>query len=236
MDWLKGFTVFFVESEGSEPNNFIYHYQGLLGGALAFIAAILSIAYLWRQQKQDQERRYRSQKANLSFALSDLHDYANQCIQSLAEIMRGRGEDEDIRAEFEPPAPPQYALTLISQLIELCSEEDAHFLTALLQHCQIQHARLRAKAERLSPQRSSSWIMLSSNLHHDVVDAFILKNMADHLFAFARGRADHIGAFNADENQISGSLTYMDLFDRPTRDYVQELVLDLTEAAFSKSN
>lgn len=240
MDWLDRIHIYFVDSGlRSSPNNLVYHYQTLISGFLAVGAAAITVAVLLHQvrvmQKQHKElinRQYRAARSNLSLALMDISDYAEQCVNLLSQVLSEYEEDDYVRNDVTPPPLPASALSSVSQLIALADEEDARKLQSLLIHLQIQRSRLVSKLLDISPTRSPNSYLVKQDLRHDVLDTFILMRMTHIMFAYARWEEDHLPEVS--EETISDSYEYIlgSKFDKLTEEYVAKLLPRFTVRAF----
>ncbi|GAB5457048.1 MAG: hypothetical protein Hens3KO_00780 [Henriciella sp.] len=225
MDWFDNVRFFFVSSPSDEPNNFVYHYQALISGILATVAAVATIVFLDKQHRNVQKRKHTSAISNLPIAFSNLHDYANQCLQILSDILRDHDDDVDIRVTFRVPSLPLEAIRMITDVIETCDQQSANQLQALLRFTQVQHARLKGTQRDLSPDRPTGHLTIASNVRSDVTDACVLRLMLDHMYPFARAKESKIPLFSGDNFTPSMGYRIDSLFDQATRETVQAALL-----------
>ncbi len=221
MEWLDGLKIVFIGSESPAPDNWFYHYQSLIAGIIALIAAAITTGMLICHQNFVIRRRQVALRSNLPLALSKLHDYADTCLFELARLIQNNQEHSDIQNQLCVPDLPQSSLETITGLIEFSNSGDARFLQALLRQLQIQHARLRLTHVRLGPDRQRGALITRNNLREDVLDAFIIKVMTDHIFGFARYEVDAIPAYKSGSVE-SGGFFLQDRFDTLTMQYVRE--------------
>ena len=243
MEWLDRLHIYFVDTGAStSPNNWLYHYQTLISGILALIAGGATVYFIRLQIKsaKDQhaeiiERQYRSTRANLPLALSELSDYAQECLFVLDAAMSGHDEDDDIKVELTAPNLPGAAVRSIAELIALATEDDANKLQAVLQFIQIQHSRLQSQVRDLSPTKSPGAIVIKQNLRHDVLDACILQKMTNYLFPFARWEVECLPDY--DNSGLTGALEYLvgTKFDKQTREYVDENLVKFASYHFKST-
>ena len=240
MDWLDRLHIYYIDA-GNEaaPDSWVYHYQTLIAGGLALVAAFFTVLFIPRQiavsESQHREilsRQYRSVRASLPFALSQLNSYAEECSQLLQSIMQGKEEDEDLEMEIECPSLPETSAKTITELIALASENDARKLQALVRFMQIQNSRLTSKFLELSPSNSPGSIVIKQNLRHDVLDTCILLKMTNLFYPFARWEVDEVPDF--DGSGLTGLMEYTvsTSFDEKTVEYVKEKLLKFTAYAF----
>jgi hypothetical protein len=240
-DFLDHVHVVFVDGVPNTPNNPVYHYQTLIAAALALLAAGLTVHYIRKQIEQSDkqhkenlkashaqieaanklhreniERNARSVRSNLPLALSEISDYSGQCVDLLSKIFPGFEEDENIELQIEVPELPITALSIVTELISLTEEKNAEKLQSLLRFIQIQHSRLKSLQGNISPNRPNSDLIIKSNLHSNVLDAFALKRMTDHFFYYARWEEDVISEVGEQIHLGPLEFTLHTRFDSPT--------------------
>lgn len=237
MEWDWPSIIFFNGgSDLNHPNNWVYHYQSLIAGMLALISAIVTTFVLIIQQKSIVRRSHSAALAKLPIALSRLHRYADNCLYELSCILRGRDEEDNIKYDFEVPSLPDESLQIITMVIENGSRNNAKFLQALLRQIQVQNSRLHSTARDTSSTRNVGHITIAQNVRYDVLDAYILKTMADHIFDFARLKTNRIGRYDAETAQPSGMFYLERDFGALTRDYVTEKLTKYVAKSFNHGN
>jgi hypothetical protein len=148
--------------------------------------------------------------------------------------MHGRSEEDDIRQDFIVPDLPKDSLLVISKLIEAGPKRDAKYLQALLRQIQIQYSRLDSTARDTSTTRNRGHITSLHNIRHDVLDAYIIKTMADHLFDFARLGTKRISEYNPRSAELSGMLYLERDFGTDTSKYVTSRLIKYVDRSFNR--
>jgi len=240
MDWLGKFHIYVLGDFYPQPDNWIYHYQTLLSGTAALLAAVITVGILWLQMRASEraheeviQRRFRSAKANLPLSLSDLFDYGEACIKVLSSFTKKSTGSEPIQANVCAPEIPKAALSNLTELIEYSDHSDARYLESLLRFIQVQNSRFRSTLRDIHPSDSNGKIVGKHNLRHDVLDAHILLAMAGHIFPFARREVDHIGSYKATE-EFPGRYFLYTNFDKETVKYVVDKLHRYCEKQFLK--
>ena len=231
MEWLANIDINIAAPQNG-PDNFVYHYQSLIAGLLALVAGGAPAFFLWLQSRRLNRRRLNSALSRLPLALSDLHGYADSCLLELSRLMARTGEFDDIRNPIRIPHIPEDALNTLTEMIESSADSDAQFFQALLRRLQIQNSRIQRTAIDVSPERPSSLHTGTYNLRHDVLDAFVIKTMADHLFPFARREVGHVPPYSAPTDRIPGLYLLHTHFDSATNEYVAQHLGRVVERAF----
>ena len=244
MEWMDRIQIYFVDGSGSSsPNHWFFHYQTLVTGLIALFAAGLTVHFIRlqirlseRQHREQIERQHRATRANLPFALVQLDQYSNDCLERLSKIMQDYGDDDDIEAEVECPELPREAMETITQLITFTSDGTARKLQAVLIFLQIQYSRLSSDFDRMSPSKNPESVVIKSNLRHDVLDACIILKMANYFYDYARFEVDELPSFA--DSGLTGALEYMlgRKFDERTIEYVTEKLVRFTEMALDERN
>jgi hypothetical protein len=135
------------------------------------------------------ERRRRENiaaRAGLPHALSDITQYARDCMKLLAGVAR----DVEARkppGKLVPPPMKPYTLKAFQDAATFAPEEQAKSLVQLISWSQVQAARLEALADKLNNPHQS---VLPIEVHGRIVDAAEVHTLAAQLFNFARGLDD----------------------------------------------
>lgn len=187
----------------------INQHQTLITGLLALLAAGIAAYFLWRQISQEQsrheeliQRKLRAVRAGLPIALSEIHEYADRCIDVLCHIAgkRTSTEDEyDHENELQilksvPPVPdyPANAFKALQSTIEYADTTDAAALRRIIAFSQIQNSRFRSLVSRLVHNSDPSFVVTSSNIYNGVRDAIGMRLHAARAFDYGRETSEHI--------------------------------------------
>jgi hypothetical protein len=176
----------------------LYLWQGVLGAALAIVAAgvgaaavVMQTSAARRLDDQRRARRARALWAASPLSLSAVCDYATACVR---ELEKGRAVlDAELDAAPRPPvdlvAPPLPAdLTPgFVGIIETSPEPEGEALSTLLRELQVQHARIASHCAVARGEGRRNAILLRHNFDSGVCDAAVIHARASALFDFARG-------------------------------------------------
>ena len=203
MEWLEGIRIFFVSAEASGPDNFWYHYQSLIAGVLAVVAAIATVWFLRKQINLEQKRvrdeirrKHRAQLAGMPFSFTEVMTYAERCWDICILRYSEWSEDddyEDAAVRQDLPMLPFKALRNIQVAVETASEADANKLSELLAFAQVQHSRLTSligPSEEL--RRERNLVIHKQNFVYACKDALELYFRAAHGLRYARGHSSEI--------------------------------------------
>ena len=168
------------------------HWQTLVAGLLALLGAWLTVRDLRRQIDQthrlDDDRRLREErgaKSVLSLALSELADYAIDCIKLALPYAPAVGAAPPVPAGMQAPPIPVAILEPMQACAKFADRSVGADIAALLGLLQIQHSRLEslvARAGRRSPPEI--WTVEAIGA---VMDAAELHARCGDLFPYARG-------------------------------------------------
>ncbi len=216
------------------PDNLLYHYQTLIGGAGALIAAIVTVWVIWKQIEQQYEleegRRLRQSAAArtaLPDALDDLCKYAQGCARQLAKIRDYRSVEDmmyptmkadesfvrvppGMLREF-PQAPPS-VISVLSRCVESADESAAREISLLGATLQIQEARLQAVAENGEEGSDGNRLILFHSIDNLILDAVDLHARASNLFGFGRSGYNRTD-FAPTQRNMSTALFLCDIDD-----------------------
>ncbi|RYE46270.1 MAG: hypothetical protein EOP24_16650 [Hyphomicrobiales bacterium] len=203
-----------IAETGSTPTNGLYHYQGLVGGVLTIVAAVLGGAYLNKQMRQDarieQERiahDREAERAVLPLTLSAICGYAiasGRLGKSLLDQCVGGRLPDDV--VVEPNAIPVLPASIIADLKQMIRALDFDQIPAaakLLAEIQVHDGRMRDFATR-------ERMLLSVGLHDHILDAAEIYARAEAFFGFARREVDTLPQ-SVTWGRVSAALFFMDI-------------------------
>jgi len=170
----------------------LYNWQTMIAGLLALAAALATIRLIRRQINQvtdlEQERRAREEaaaRAILPLALSELTEYASDCIKLLVQYVPADGPIPNVPADYKIPRIPENAIVTLQTCARFADENIVAQFANLLGKLQIQHARLRDLFSR-SVQRQR---MFNVEGIGALIDAADIQARAGTLFDYARNDA-----------------------------------------------
>ncbi|MCR9270707.1 MAG: hypothetical protein NXH72_12020 [Hyphomonadaceae bacterium] len=140
--------VDFLPSWLAEVLFWVYYNQTLIAGLLALAVAIRTVSSIRDQINLTQateadriKRRQRAARAALPATLSQIHRYAQDCINVVRELERLHNDNASSQL-LDVPNLPDSALAALSTTIESVDPRDAKKLAGLLAQLQVQNARL----------------------------------------------------------------------------------------------
>ena len=167
--------------------DFFYRWQTLLTGLLALGGAAWTVRAIQSQIKQasdaENDRRQRNERAAraiLPLALYDISDYARECMLLMSPFISGSARQNPI---IVPPIPPAL-IEPLQAAIRSANPQTAGEIAGVIAWLQIQHARLRSLADRVSdPTRQPITPVLAAEA---LLDAAELSARCASLFPYAR--------------------------------------------------
>lgn len=140
-------------------------WETLATGITALIAAGMTVAIIWRQitesKRQSDDQRYRRERAaraTLPVALSEMCEYALDCMALFSaahncfapdgELIREKSKA--ILAEHPMPKVPDGPIKIIKECVEYADGEVAEALAILLIFLQVQNSRMNSNINALS--------------------------------------------------------------------------------------
>jgi hypothetical protein len=192
----------------------LYHYQGLLGGILAIVGAIIGAVFLNRQIRQaaqlETDRRAHDREAEravLPLTLSEICGYAvasGRFSKSLLDQCQGGALPAEV--VVEPDDIPRLAperIEDLKQMIRHLDFADTPAFAKLISEIQVHDARGRdlTRAGRL---------MLTITLEERILDAAEIYARAEAFFEFARRETDTVPQV-VRWGRVTAALFFMDI-------------------------
>lgn len=225
-----GFTIWFIRKQVQATEK--QHAETIAELKLQIRVAEDQIRSSEKVHRELLERRHRATRSSLPLSLSDLFDYATDCIDCLAEAMANCGEHEDIRKSIDGPELPRKAIANLVDVIEASSTEDAVQLQHLLRFVQLQNARIRKCLYQIGPDRREGDGVHKFNLRPVVLDCYVLLAMISHVFPFARKERDKIGKYRTKASEIPHNFFLEEKFDNLTVSSVVDKIHDYAAYEF----
>lgn len=155
------------------------HWQTLVAGIAAVVAAVASIHYLRRQIAQTAEmeetrrkRRLAAARSRLHLALSDIVHYAEECIALLKQYLDATGGPRtamNALASLPRPVLPEQAVLVFEPVIEATDDDEfAGVITDMISRMQVMSARmgrLPAEGRRLGVPNLHSYLLNAAEIH-----------------------------------------------------------------------
>jgi hypothetical protein len=193
----------------------LHDWQTLIAGALALIAASLTIRAMNKQtnaaidiaekRRQSEERAAR---AALPLGLSDISLYSKRCIK----LMAAQAESYSLaRLQFpdnlEAPAFPNNSIELLQASARFATDGAGEKIATVLNVIQVQHARL---ISTLTKKRDGHGDVHQSEIVDAIFDAAELSVLVDELYEYGRSGRDKI---KPSREAISNSLHNAGVYD-----------------------
>lgn len=228
----------------------INQHQTLLTGIVALAVGWATVHFLRKQIAQNAEqiaaektriadqatRKLRSVRTGLPIALSEIHRYANSCIDFLCVFVRphrpledsedsdGLGVEFDESRRVNPPTIPTFpaeSFSVLQAVVEHAEFDDAAQLSQMIAYGQIQKSRFESLAAQLLHREDPHWILTPSNVLSAIRDAVGLRLHMDRSFDYAREISPNIHAM-PNAAQANDTLLWMNKGGEAVRKYVRE--------------
>jgi len=188
----------------------IYHFQTLVAGIFALLAAWWTVINIQKQIKQAEEFRNEDKhtkniasRAGMARALSVIADYNNSCMNLAIELYQHYKNNNNHVRGFtgELIDYPQESYDKIQSVVEYADREDAKILLDYISFSQIQESRMRelANLANVTPRR----IITEWNCYSYIYDALRAKKATDRLFDYARNQIDNIGDYCSADDALN---------------------------------
>ena len=129
------------------------HWQTLISGILAIIAALFGAGLVYHQTRQTRaieedrlQRRHAAARSTLPLVLSSIMNYARQVGAGMRQLYlssAGNHVDRDRLVDWDIPAVPPGETAALANVIEAASNDTADVIADLLGHLQVQSGRIR---------------------------------------------------------------------------------------------
>jgi hypothetical protein len=177
------------------------HWQTLIAGVLAIIAALITVAALYDQSRRDRLRRSRAARALMPAALASISDYAFMSIQWLKDARKAAlaaysnatpvGPEistREVNALRPPPEPETGAFDVLKECVEHSDAAPAQAIADLLYAIQVFRSRIWSLNDRMANPNhyDGARVLTGVEANEDIVDAVKLRALNDSLYPFAR--------------------------------------------------
>jgi hypothetical protein len=182
----------------------VYEYQTLLAGSLAFVGAGIGAWFLNRQigqadrhERHRIERKREAARAMLPLALSSILQYATESADA-AKTLLDQCEDQALQPNpnLKVPAMPRLpteALGALKEMIEFSTANETAVIAKIATVIQYQFSRLSSVISDAGSSPSGNiHIILAINLENYILDAAEIYARVELLFNFGRRRTDSI--------------------------------------------
>jgi len=198
---------------------FLDHWQILIAGGLAVIAALLGAIYLRRQIRQTwdienrrRERRRAALRAVGPLVAAAIIEYATECADALKELHRQCvGLVLPQSGVTVPKLPPLPAATIdrFTEFIEYSKLGETELIEDMLSDIQIQRARLRGTLRNIGNPNET---ITKRNIEAYIIDTGQICARAAASFNFFRRRSEALRR-DIDWGDVRRSLNNLDFYD-----------------------
>ncbi|MGY4395285.1 hypothetical protein ACVWZA_000446 [Sphingomonas sp. UYAg733] len=184
--------------------SFADHWQTLIAGILAILAALLGAGLVYHQTRQTRaieedrlQRRNAAARSTLPLVLSSIMNYARQVAAGMRQLYLssvGNHIDRDQLLAWDIPTVPQGETAALATVIEAAANDTADVIADLLGHLQVQSGRIRemqANAAAGTPGRRN---ILKTALEEYLLDVADLHARCELLLDYARREAETVQA------------------------------------------
>lgn len=181
----------------------VYHFQTLIGGLLALLAALATILFLNWQKQTEIEAKHRMLRAGLPIALSQIGRYANACIHYIGQIAYFSDAEGQLGQDVEEPSFPSNAFKDVQKIIETIDEDEYFEFLNLMNFSQIQNSRFGNSAFESVGGNHESWKPGESKMYALMEDALLLSAAIDRIFPYARNPSNQFGEWRSADSALS---------------------------------
>lgn len=181
--------------------DFFFNWQTLIGGVFALIAAWIALKGVQAQIRQSKiesdrlrakdqdvaEREEQAAKAILPLALSELSQYAEDCIRLLSVyVVPATRTPPQVPDHLDAPEIPPGAIEALQNSIRHAKPEHADKMAALIMKLQVQHSRLsgdlvRYRGRQFSQLNGTSWMIDAADVYASVATLYAYARKEDSL-------------------------------------------------------
>lgn len=196
---MKGITDWLAHQ--FRDQGWIDHWQTLIAGSLAILAAIVGGIFINRQIRaaktseiEARQRKFDAARAVLPLILSALSEYAIRCNKLLMAIHATKA-GENIPKQAAPSPPPPIPSGVIDDLRAIIEHSDEPFrgnVKRLIGQLQVQVARIGSMVTHLKAGYDDDHSITALNIETYMIDGADIYARCSALFDFARGTSDEV--------------------------------------------
>ena len=188
------------------------HWQTLISGLLAIVAALFGAGFVYHQTRQTRaieenrlRRRHAAARSTLPLVLSSIMNYARQVGAGMHQLYlasAGNHIDRDRLIGWNIPTVAPGETAALANVIEAASNDTADVIADLLGHLQVQSGRIRemhANAAAGTPGRRN---ILKSEFEEYLLDVADLYARCELLLDYARREAETVQAKPSGEDLL----------------------------------
>jgi hypothetical protein len=185
-----------------DPQNWVYDYQGIIGGGLALISALATMALMHSHRKNSLVRRNWSERALAVSALSEIVGYCKHCEDYSIKLLNAwrimdkpslleKQEHKDKFLEIQKTLPsyPTNAFEQFARLVETANHKDARNISDFLTTAQLAEANYESFiVNRVGSvdQDITGFTFSENGFYNLLFDAVTMYEFASRLFPYVR--------------------------------------------------
>ncbi|MGD8327537.1 MAG: hypothetical protein PVF65_11530 [Sphingomonadales bacterium] len=205
-----------TQGDWDKIQNIWDRWQGLNVGMLAFISSLVALNISTYNADQQRKREFTAARAFLPQALSELHDYCEECMQVLHEFWDARDANNECNQSIDHALPklPQNYREVFEKCIRYAAPEVGDWLARILSKLQVHEARLKSL---YSEAPNESAIINADNINAYLYGILKIQILINRTFKFARneGPLDKSPQrLDEYENALRIAGLYLNQFDR----------------------
>lgn len=191
------------------------HWQTLVSGVLAIVAAVGGAALVFRQIAQADKherdrlrRRSNAVRATLPLTLSGLVSFVSEALKKLIDVRKNLPDHHvgPLPPGFDPPAPPSDLVESLKDMIEATDDETiVSIISLIVAEVQTLTSRMNSLND---PVRMSNAVGVDINVEEYIIQAAILNSIIEGLFDFAR-RKKSTGPSSVSWDRVYSVLIFM---------------------------
>lgn len=178
----------------SDPDQCLYEWQGLEGGALALAAALLGVLFLKRQIKQsDRHERERLQRqenavrATLPLTLNGLIESLRRMLLALDGV-KAEVREKGFASNFDPPATPTEHIAELQDVIASTDRRTViEPILQIIREIQTLWARVETLRDEREQKRRAG---LEQNIDDWIIQSAQIHALIEGLFDYARAESN----------------------------------------------
>jgi len=196
------FTEGFPLPEGTRDAGHIYHYQALIAGGIASIAAGATVLAILHQIKQQERHR----KTHLIKKLFVYRSYMPDALTELTRIMESYFEylersELKYKTENIPWEAPQEPIKIFKDSLEYTEGETAEHIIKMISFYQMHSARVYSLFNKIYTHMNDAY-----HLEDAMYDTIVLNSYINRLYEYSRFKKDKVENRDSTKREMLNSL------------------------------
>lgn len=213
----------------------LYHWQTLLAGSFAILAAWITVGQMRKEATNRRQRRLNASRAMMPNDLSAIVQYANDCVRATHQayrIVRKHSTDRE-SGELERivvPVLPERVFGNLQAIIEQADNCDIPALSSLLRCHQVQTSRLSGEIAYLKNPRplEVTRVVTEDNILWTLKKTVELFLIASKMFQYSRGEQENIPPLKYSPEDLHNAFWSLGISDASfPEEYLEKLRAEL---------